>query len=227
MSLVRHIRTFLQGSAFTAWWLLFLFGGAGQVAWSRGWICTVLYLGAFYISRAVLQRLNPAVLEQRQTAIREDTKPYDKVLLRLLLALTIIQPLLAGLDFRFNGDSTPFWTVYPGIASFIGAAILITWVLVKNPHAESSVRIQSDRGHRVIVSGPYRFIRHPMYSGLIQLHQSVALILGSRWTIGLAALITILFLWRTAMEDRTLRRELPGYEEYTTITRYRLMPGIW
>jgi protein-S-isoprenylcysteine O-methyltransferase Ste14 len=227
MSLHRSIRTILQDSAFTAWWLLFLFGAAGQIAWSRGWICTVLYLGAFFVSRAVLRRLNPGILEQRQTAIREDTKAYDKIVLRLLLFLTIVQPLLAGLDFRFHGETTPFWMVYPGVASFVSAAILITWVLVKNPHAESSVRIQHDRGHSVVVSGPYRYIRHPMYSGLIQLHQSVALVLGSRWTVGLAAVITILFLWRTALEDRTLRRELPGYEQYTTVTRYRLMPGIW
>lgn len=227
MRMFRHVKTFLQASALTMWWLALLFGGAGQVTWRRGWICTILYLGAFYSSRAVLERLNPGLLEQRQTAIRDDTKPFDRLFLRLLLFLTIVQPLVAGLDFRWNGTSMPVWTIYPGIASFIGAAILVTWVLVRNPHAESSVRIQSDRGHRVIVSGPYRFIRHPMYAGLIQLHQSIALILGSTWTIALAALITILFLWRTVLEDQTLRRELPGYEEYATVTRYRLMPGLW
>jgi protein-S-isoprenylcysteine O-methyltransferase Ste14 len=227
MSLGRHIGIVFQGLAIFTWWLVSLFGSAGQVRWSRGWICTVLYLGALYTSRAVLKRLNPGLLEQRQTAIRKDTKPFDKVFLRLFLSLMIVQPIIAGLDMRFNGASMPFWTVYPGISSFITAAILITWVLVKNPHAESSVRIQKDRGHTVVASGPYRFVRHPMYVGLIQLHQSMAMILGSTWTMGLAALITILFLWRTALEDQTLRRELPGYEEYTTVTRYRLMPGIW
>jgi protein-S-isoprenylcysteine O-methyltransferase Ste14 len=223
----RHIRIFLQLTALAVWWSVFLFGGAGQITWTRGWICTIVYLGSFYIARVVLQRLNPGLLEQRQTAIHDDTKSFDKIVLRLLLLLTIIEPLLAGLNFRFSGDWTPFWTVYPGIVSFLSAAVMIVWVLVKNPHAESSVRIQSDRGHRVVVSGPYRFIRHPMYSGLIQLHQSVAVILGSTWTVVLAALITILFWWRTALEDRTLRRELPGYEEYTTVTRYRLLPGVW
>ena len=227
MSQLRPIRTFLQGSAFVTWWLIFLFGGAGRVTWSRGWICTVLYLGGIYTTRAVLKRLNPDLLEQRQTAVRQDTKPFDRIVLRLLLSLTIVEPLVAGLDFRWNGASTPFWMVYPGIVSFIGAAVIITRVLVKNPHAESSVRIQSNRGHCVIASGPYHFVRHPMYAGLIQLHQSLALMLGSTWTVGLAALITILFWWRTALEDQTLRRELPGYEEYTAVTRYRLMPGIW
>jgi protein-S-isoprenylcysteine O-methyltransferase Ste14 len=175
----------------------------------------------------VLEKLNPGLLEQRQTAIRTDTKPFDKIFVRLILSLTVVQPIISGLDMRFNGASMPFWTVYPGIASFAAAATLITWALVENPHAESSVRIQKGRGHTVVASGPYRFVRHPMYAGLIRLHQSIPLILGSTWTMGLAALITILFLWRTALEDQTLRRELPGYEEYTTVTRYRLMPGIW
>ena len=227
MNLNRRIKGLVQGSAFIIWWLTLLFGGAGRITWLRGWICTILYLGAFYTARAVLRRWNPEVLEHRQTAIREDTKPFDRILLRLLLALAIVEPLVAGLDFRWNGPSTPFWMVYPGIASFLGAAITITWVLLKNPHAESSVRIQSDRGHCVIASGPYRFVRHPMYAGLIQLHQSLALTLGSPWTVGVASVITILFWWRTALEDQALRRELPGYEQYASVTRYRLMPGIW
>jgi protein-S-isoprenylcysteine O-methyltransferase Ste14 len=224
---MKTLKAFFQASALIAWWLVFLFGGAGQLTWARGWIASALYLGAFYISRTVIERLNPGLLAQRQTAMRNDTKPFDRVLLRLLLFLTIIQPLVAGLDFRWHGTSMPVWTIYVGIASFIGAAFLITWVLVSNPHAESSVRIQSDRGHRVISSGPYRFVRHPMYAGLIQLHQAMALILGSTWVVALASVMTILYYWRTALEDRTLRRELPGYEEYATVTRYRLMPGLW
>lgn len=121
----------------------------------------------------------------------------------------------------------PLGAVYPGIILFMIAASLITWVLIENPHAESSVRIQTDRGHNVVASGPYRLVRHPMYVGLILLHTSMALVLDSTWNLGLAALIAILFLWRTAREDQALRRELPGYEEYTNVTRYRIVPGIW
>ena len=227
MSLGQRIKTFFQGLTIFVWWLISLFGSAGQLTWTRGWICTVLYLGGLQISRAVLKKLNPGLLEQRETAIRKDTKPFDRIFLRVFLSLTIVQPIIAGLDVRFNGASMPFWMVYPGIVQFIVSAALITWVLVKNPHAESSVRIQKDRAHTVVACGPYRFVRHPMYVGLIQLHQSMGLILGSPWTMALSALITILFLWRTALEDQTLRQELPGYEEYTTVTRYRLMPGIW
>jgi protein-S-isoprenylcysteine O-methyltransferase Ste14 len=176
----------------------------------------------------VIKKLNPGLLEQREIGIRKDTKPFDKIFLRLLLSFTFVLPVIAGLDaVRFNWAPMPFWTMYPGIGLIAVSAILITWVMVKNSHAESSVRIQEDRGHTVISSGPYRFVRHPMYVGLILLYASMALILGSMWALAVAALITILLLWRTALEEQTLRQELPGYEEYTAVTRYRLMPGIW
>jgi len=209
----RLIRIVLKGLAFLAWWLLFLFGSAGKLTWSRGWICTVLYLAALYTIRAVNQRLNPGLLQQRQAAIREHAKSLDKIFMPLFLSLTIVQPIVAGLDFRFHGSYMPFWTVYPAIVNFTVSAMLITWVLVKNPQAESS--------------RPYRLVRHPMYVGVAQLYQAMAVILGSIWNMGLAALVTILFLWRTAVEDQTLRRELPGYEEYTKVTRYRAIRGIW
>ena len=228
MNAGRSIRIFVKGLIVPAWWLLALFGSAGQVTWNRGWICSVLYLGGMNASRTVLKKLNPDLLKQRETGIRKDTKSFDKIFLRLLLSITIALPVIAGLDaVRFNWAPMPFWTVYPGIGLFTVSAALITWVLVKNPHAESSVRIQEDRGHTVIGSGPYRFVRHPMYVGLIVLYASMALILGSMWALALDALITILLLWRTALEEEALRRELPGYEEYTAVTRYRLMPGIW
>jgi protein-S-isoprenylcysteine O-methyltransferase Ste14 len=221
------MRSFFQGLIVTAWWLIGLFGGSGDLAWRRGWLCTVLYLGALVTCRAVVRRRNPGLLEQRETAIRQDTKPFDRVFLRVFLTLTILQPFVAGLDRRVNRGPMPLGAAVPGIILFTIAASLITWVLIENPHAESSVRIQTDRGHNVVASGPYRLVRHPMYVGLILLHASIALILGSTWNLGLAVVITILFLWRTALEDQVLRRELPGYEEYTAMTRYRIVPGIW
>jgi protein-S-isoprenylcysteine O-methyltransferase Ste14 len=181
-----------------------------------------------YGSRAVLNKLNPSVVQSRQESIRKDTKAFDRFFLRSFLLLIIIFPIVAGFDaVRFHWSGFPYWTVYLGIALFAPSAVLITWTLAMNPHAETSVRIQSDRGHSVIHSGPYRFVRHPMYVGLILLYMSMSFILGSVATFWVATAITILVLWRTALEDRTLRRELPGYENYTSMTRYRLMPGIW
>ena len=228
MNFGRSARTFLQALTIPAWWSIALFGSAGHLTWKRGWICTVLYLGAMHISRAVLKKVSPSLLQNREKTIREDTKPFDKIFLRSFLILIIVLPVIAGFDVvRFRWSALPFWTTYPGIALFAASAVLIACTLAMNPHAESSVRIQNDRSHSVISSGPYRFVRHPMYVGLILLHVAMSLILGSAGTLGVSAVIALLLFWRTAFEDRTLRRELPGYEDYTSITRYRLMPGIW
>jgi protein-S-isoprenylcysteine O-methyltransferase Ste14 len=107
------------------------------------------------------------------------------------------------------------------------AMALITWAMMANPHAETTVRIQTDRDHKAVTSGPYRIVRHPMYVGAILMYPAAALMFGSMWALAISGLIAILFVWRTALEDRTLRRELPGYEEFAALTRYRLIPGLW
>ena len=99
--------------------------------------------------------------------------------------------------------------------------------MVVNPYAESSVRIQTDRGQTVVTSGPYRFVRHPMYVGIILMSLANPLVWGSAWALAMSGVLILLFLWRTAKEDQTLRRELPGYDEYAAQTRYRLLPGVW
>src|SRR5260370_18511597 len=112
MSLGQRIKTFFQGLTIFGWWLISLFGSAGQLTWKRGWICTVLYLGGLHTSKAVLKKLNPGLLEQRETAIRKDTKPFDKIFFLLFLSLTIVQPIIAALDIRLNGASIPFLKAY-------------------------------------------------------------------------------------------------------------------
>jgi protein-S-isoprenylcysteine O-methyltransferase Ste14 len=228
MSLSRRIRVVGQGLLVTAWWCGALFGSAGLLKWNRGWICTVLYLGSTIASGVLVTKLNPGLLKEREIAIHRDTKPFDRVFFSLFVPLVILLPAIAGLDaVRFGWNPMPFWTLYPGVCLFVASSILIIWVMTRNPHAETSVRIQTERGHSVVATGPYAFVRHPMYVGLILLYISQALILGSMWALILAELIAGLFMWRTAMEDRTLRRELSGYEQYTSITRYRLIPGVW
>jgi protein-S-isoprenylcysteine O-methyltransferase Ste14 len=227
-SIGHRVGMYAKGLSFMTLWCVAIFAGAGQVTWTRGWLCLALYVLMMSITGAVVGKYNPELVKERSKMIRKDTKPFDKVILSLFLPLTMVQPVIAGLDaVRFGWSSMPSWVLYPGIVVFMLSVALICWVMVKNPHAEASVRIQSDRNHTVITAGPYRLVRHPMYSGAILMYASTALILGSLWALILAAIIAFLLLWRTALEDKTLRRELPGYEEYTTITRYRLIPGIW
>ena len=218
----------LSGLAFMTLWTALLFLSAGTTHWLRGWIYSISYLVIMLGVGIVIWRRNPALLSARAKWRRSDTKPFDKIILAVYLPLIIAQPIVAGLDVvRFRRPSMPFWTLYPGIAVFLVGASLLTSVLAVNPWAESTVRIQTDRGHQVVRAGPYRFVRHPMYIGMILTYIAVALILGSLWALAVAGVMTALLIVRTAFEDRTLRRELPGYENYTTSTRWRLLPGLW
>ena len=107
------------------------------------------------------------------------------------------------------------------------AMVCSYWAMLSNPFLSTIVRIQDDRGHRVATTGPYRFVRHPMYVGVIVLWLSTALILGSWWALVPGLLIAVIFVIRTALEDRMLHAELPGYADYAKQVRYRLVPGVW
>lgn len=221
-------RRLFQVAVSTGLWFAALLGGAGRFDWLRGWIYVAAYLILLGAAAAVVHRTNPDLYEARAHWRHKDTKRFDKVILALFLPLYFIQPAIAGLDnARFGWWPIGFEAVYPGLVLFAAAIVLLTSAMAVNRFAESTVRIQTDRGHSVVSTGPYRAIRHPMYVAAILMAVGTPLILGSMWALLVAGAITLLLFIRTALEDRTLRRELPGYEEYAARTRYRLIPGIW
>lgn len=223
-SLVGAARTGIGASVYSATAFL----GAGDPGWSRGWIHAIVFVAASFLGSLALRLAEPDLMEARSRGIRADTKPFDRLFFRLFVPLSLIQPMLAGADAaRFGWAPLPFWTVYPGIALFVAGSIVSTLAMAVNRHAESTVRIQGDRGHVVIDRGLYAVIRHPMYAGVLIGLPGGALMLGSAWTLVPAFLVAALFVARTAMEDRTLTRELIGYENYARTTRYRLIPGLW
>jgi protein-S-isoprenylcysteine O-methyltransferase Ste14 len=114
-----------------------------------------------------------------------------------------------------------------GLTGIILTGGLIFWAIRTNAYLGRMVRIQQDRGHRVVTGGPYRYVRHPMYVGIILLFPCMALFLGSWWAFVPAVLIGALMVIRTALEDDTLQAELTGYAEYAQRVRYRLVPGLW
>jgi protein-S-isoprenylcysteine O-methyltransferase Ste14 len=217
-----------QGFAFAALLLATLFGSAGRANWIRGWIFVGLWMLGMIAGGLTIRRFNPSLLQARAKWRRSDTKPFDKIFLAAFIPLIYVQLAVAGLDaVRYRWSALPFAWTYVGAGIFVLATLVITWALATNPHAESTVRIQTDRGHTVITSGPYRFVRHPMYVGTILMYVAAPLVLGSLWAFVVGAVIVGLFVWRTSLEDRTLRAELAGYEQYTARTPYRLFPGIW
>jgi protein-S-isoprenylcysteine O-methyltransferase Ste14 len=159
---------------------------------------------------------------------RSDTKRFDKVFSLAYLVAILAFFVLAGMDaVRFQWTSMRPELLWIGVAMHLLGMIPVLWSLLTNPHLETTVRIQSDRDHKVISDGPYRYVRHPMYVGTNVMIPGWSLILGSWVATGVALVLAVLFVVRTALEDRTLREELPGYTDYCEETRYRLIPGVW
>ncbi len=202
--------------------------GAGRLGWTRGWISVALYIVGMGAVRVIVRHYNAPLLGARANWRHKDSKPFDKIFLVGYLPLVLIQPAIAGLDaVRFRWSSIPFSFVYIGSTLLALAMALMEWAMVVNPYAESTVRIQTDRGHAVVSSGPYRVVRHPMYVGVMLMYLATPLVWGSVWALVLAGFIVILLAWRTAREDQILRQELAGYAEYAACTPYRLVPGLW
>lgn len=219
---------FIRMMAAPLLWICALFAAAGSFAWPRGWMAVALYIVGMGAIGVVVRHFNAPLMEARAKRRYAGAKPFDKVFLGLLIPLVFIQAAVAGLDaVRFRWSSMPFALAYTGAVLFALSIALIAWSMAVNPHAETTVRIQTDRGHTVVASGPYRAVRHPMYVGAMLMYVATPLILGSVWALAITGIMIGLFVWRTAREDQTLRRDLPGYAEYAARTRYRLAPGLW
>jgi protein-S-isoprenylcysteine O-methyltransferase Ste14 len=207
-------------------WSVVLFVAAGHIRWARGWFYIGLYAFSLVVGEAVVSRKNPALLDARARK-HENTKPFDKVILPLIVVSFFLLPVVAGLNARLGHLHSGISLLAAGLPFYMAGAILVHWSMVVNTHLEMMVRIQEDRGHRVVDSGPYAIVRHPMYTGILLQGVATPLLLGSSWAAVPVAITILLFAVRTALEDRTLRKELPRYEEFTTRTRFRLIPGLW
>lgn len=206
---------------------LVLFACAGTVRWLGAW----LFLGAGVVigaaTTAYVVPRNPEIVVERGRR-HEGTRGFDKVVLALSALLLVVTLILAGLDARRFGwvPLDPLWAVL-GLALMAAGAIPVAGAEAHNRNLEPTVRIQADRGHQVATTGPYRFVRHPMYAGMILSLAGMPFVLGSAWSILPAFGQIVCIAVRTALEDATLRRDLPGYAEYAASTPYRLIPHVW
>lgn len=204
-----------------------LFLSAGRLDWWQAWAFLSVYFLLAAAGAIWMARTNPGLARERNRPGR-NVKKWDNLMVGLNLLLTLGLFVVIGLDAgRYRWSVLPFGLRMLGLLGFIPAFGLPLWASIVNNYLSSRVRIQEERGHEVIADGPYRFIRHPMYIGMIFYNLSVPLLLGS-WcglVVGVAMMATVIL--RTVLEDRTLQRELPGYREYSQRVRYRLFPGIW
>ena len=204
-----------------------LFLSAGRLDWSAAWIFLGSYVLVILTLGAWVVRKFPDVVNERGK-IAHNARSWDKVLMTIYSVMLLGLFAVAGLDAgRFGWSVMPIAFQVTGFAALIGAMVVTYWAMATNPFLSTIVRIQDDRGHYVITTGPYRYVRHPMYAATLLMWPGIALELGSWWALIPAAVIVIVFVIRTALEDQTLQAELPGYVDYAQHTRYRLAPGVW
>jgi len=205
------------------------FISAGDIGLPRPWILFGAAFAQFSVGTALLYKLNPELLVQRLKRKREGSKLWDEVLMRINnLTVLLTVPAIAGLDVgRFHWSNLSIHFAVVGFVLFMISTVLVNWAMIVNPHFEPTVRIQKDRDHKVITTGPYKIVRHPGYLGGILFTLSIPLIIGSVLTFIPAGTYTLLTMIRTSLEDRTLHKELDGYPEYAKRVRHRLFPGIW
>ena len=208
--------------------ILFLCGG--DLGWQQAWIYALLIVASGIGGRIWVEQRHPGLMDERQNREKiKSAKTWDKVLAPLM-ALSLVFPMVivAGLDHRFGWSSPfPLWLIVIGFILISVGYAFATWAFAENRFFSSVVRIQTDREHAVCDSGPYRFVRHPGYAGNILPLLGIVLALGSVWTLIPAVFALIISVIRTALEDKTLQEELPGYRDYTQRVHYRLIPGIY
>ena len=194
--------------------------------WRPAWIYLGLVAANVVVTWICLARWNPVLIDRRMR-FGKGTKSWDKVWAWLFAPVMIALHVLPGLEARDGVSSLPGDAWLLGVAIFVPGSALLTWSMVVNPFFEKTVRIQTEHGHHVIDTGPYAFVRHPGYLGFLGWIVSIPFLLASAWAL-IAAIVAVAgIVVRTALEDRTLRAELPGYAEYTARVRFRLVPGIW
>jgi protein-S-isoprenylcysteine O-methyltransferase Ste14 len=204
-----------------------LFFLAGRLDYIQGWIFLSICFIILIVSVFSLRKRKDLVKERRNPG--PGVKKWDNLIIGLYQVLLYAMIIIAILDSgRFR------WSPKFPIGIYILSGLILTlfsafalWAMRVNNFFSSKVRIQKERYHQVVTTGPYQFVRHPGYAGVILIILAFALIMGSLWALIPAGLIGILFVIRTILEDRLLKEELSGYAEYARKVRYRLIPGIW
>jgi protein-S-isoprenylcysteine O-methyltransferase Ste14 len=205
-----------------------LFVSAGTLHWPAAWVflatSAVIGIGFGWW----LAKTDPALLAERMRPMMQKNQPAaDKKFMLVFGVVALIWFLAIGFDKRMHASDIPVALQALGLAMLLLTTGFIMWVMRENSYAAPVVKVQTERGHRVVSTGPYAWVRHPMYSGTILFFVGVPLLLGSWWGVALSPLFVILFAVRSGIEERALIAGLPGYADYTRRVRYRLVPGLW
>ena len=188
---------------------------SGHWDWWEAWVYAIVSILGFAISRMLAGRRNPGLLAERARLLQHaDAEAWDKV--------------LAGLEARLAWSPANSLSLeILALAAILAGYALGSYALIANPFFSGMVRIQSERGHQIVTSGPYRWVRHPGYAGALLTYFATPIFLDTPWAFLPAAFLAVVLVIRTNLEDRTLQQRLAGYQDYARRVRFRLLPGVW
>jgi len=218
----------LQNTFFVVALGALLFASAGSLDWPAAWVFLVISAILGPACGLWLAKTDPALLAERmRPTFQADQPAADKKFMLTFVLVILIWLVAIGLDRRVHASNVPLVLQGLGLAMYLLSIAFIMWVFRENSFAAPVVRVQAERHHRVVSSGPYAFVRHPMYSGIMLFFVGVPLLLGSWWGVAIAPVFAILFAIRARIEERALVEGLPDYADYAARVRYRLVPGLW
>jgi protein-S-isoprenylcysteine O-methyltransferase Ste14 len=207
---------------------LALFLPAGTIAWLAGWIFLVLFFGFFVGVNLWLYSYNPGLLQERMRFGTSDQQGWDKILFPLMAGFPLVWLIFISLDaVRFQWSPVPVWLQVMGAMILACSFYLFFLTFRENSYLSPVVRIQKERGQSVVSTGPYHYVRHPMYSGIVLFVVGTPLLLGSWLGVHFGQLLVAMVARRAVLEERTLREELRGYIDYMAQVKYRFIPYVW
>jgi protein-S-isoprenylcysteine O-methyltransferase Ste14 len=218
----------LQNTAYVIAMGAILFASAGSLHWPAAWVFLAISAILGPACGVWLAKTDPALLAERLRPTFQAGQPAaDKKFMLVFVLVALIWLVAIGLDRRAQASNVSLPLQVLGLAMYLASTAFIMWVFRENSFAAPVVKVQSGRDHHVVSTGPYAFVRHPMYSGIMLFFVGVPLLLGSWWGVAIAPMFFVLFAVRTRIEERTLLADLPGYADYAARVRYRLLPGLW
>lgn len=202
---------------------VFLFLPAGTFHFWQAWVYLAMFLIPMLVASFYFYKHDPQLVESRMR--NKEKVREQKLIMRVASVVFFAVFLLPGFDHRFGWSHVPLWLTILSLVMTFAGYLSTYWVMMVNSFASRIIEVQS--GQKVISTGPYRFVRHPMYFGAITMFLFMPLALGSYWTLPPALLIVPIIIFRLLNEEKVLLKDLPGYSEYCQRTRFHLIPFIW
>lgn len=221
------VKLVLQNLVFVAIMALVLFLSAGTLAWASAWAYLAVSLAVGLASGLWLARTDPGLLAERMRLRAPEQPRADKWFMLVFLVVAVVWFVVIGLDRRLQASAMPLPLEAVGLVLYLASTLFIMWVFRENSFAAPVVKVQAERHHHVVSTGPYAFVRHPMYAGVMLYFIGTPLLIGSWWGLAMMPVFFLAFAIRSRIEERTLMTGLPGYADYARRVRYRMLPGIW